>query len=216
MILSHKHKFIFIKTNKTAGTSVEIALSRFCGPDDIITPISEVDEKMRLDLGYRGAQNYGKREDGKPLFYNHMSAKEIRELVGREVWKEYYKFTIERNPWDRVISLFYRTDLKKSSSMTLTEFVHSGMIKHLKRRGIELYSAEGKIVVNKILKFENLDTEVVELGKKLCLPGALDLPHTKANTRKDKRHYREVLSKSDRVAIAKMFSDEISLMNYKF
>ncbi|MEL6382956.1 MAG: chondroitin 4-O-sulfotransferase, partial [Cyanobacteria bacterium J06626_18] len=32
MIISHEYKFIFLKTRKTAGTSIEIALSKFCGP----------------------------------------------------------------------------------------------------------------------------------------------------------------------------------------
>jgi hypothetical protein len=40
MIASRLHNFIFIKTMKTAGTSIEMALSPHCGPDDILTPIS--------------------------------------------------------------------------------------------------------------------------------------------------------------------------------
>ena len=57
MIISHKHKFIFLKTVKTAGTSIEIALSKYCGPDDIITPASPEDEITRSELGYPGPQN---------------------------------------------------------------------------------------------------------------------------------------------------------------
>ena len=39
MIISHARSFIFIKTRKTAGTSVEVYLSQHCGPEDVITPI---------------------------------------------------------------------------------------------------------------------------------------------------------------------------------
>lgn len=43
MIVCHEHKFIFIKTRKTAGTSAEIALSQHCGTRDIITPMAPED-----------------------------------------------------------------------------------------------------------------------------------------------------------------------------
>jgi len=37
VILSHEHRFIYIRCRKTASTSTEVALSRICGPNDIIT-----------------------------------------------------------------------------------------------------------------------------------------------------------------------------------
>ena len=57
MILSHRHRFIFIKTRKTAGTSIEASLSRYCGPDDIITPVTLEDEWFRGQFGL-GPQNF--------------------------------------------------------------------------------------------------------------------------------------------------------------
>ncbi len=59
MIFSSQHKFIFIKGRKVAGTSIEIALSPHCGPQDIITPISPADELARLALGGQ-PQNYSR------------------------------------------------------------------------------------------------------------------------------------------------------------
>ena len=50
MIVSHRYRFIFLKTNKTAGASIEIALSRFCDSEDIITPLLPDDELIRSNL----------------------------------------------------------------------------------------------------------------------------------------------------------------------
>ena len=106
MIVSHEHRFIFLKTRKTAGTSVEIALSRICGPDDIITPITETDEQLRKAAGGRPPQHY----TAPPLEIEgraHMPASAVRRIVGTDVWESYFKFAIERNPWDAVVSLYY-------------------------------------------------------------------------------------------------------------
>jgi hypothetical protein len=48
MIVSHRHKFIFLKTKKTAGTSIELALSELAGPEDIVTPLTKIDEAQRI------------------------------------------------------------------------------------------------------------------------------------------------------------------------
>lgn len=121
MIISHKHKFIFIKTRKTAGTSIEILLSSVCGEDDVITANSPKEENLRGELGYKTEQNvqisprYYTLKDfwkylrtrKKPQFTNHCNAEFVKTHIPKKVWNSYYKFTFERNPYERYISLYY-------------------------------------------------------------------------------------------------------------
>ncbi|WP_293059378.1 sulfotransferase family 2 domain-containing protein [Okeania sp. SIO2B3] len=107
MIISHKYKFIFLKTKKTGGTSIEISLSRYCGENDIITPISIEDEAIRKLLGKK-PQNYNMIESGEEKkYYNHIPAEEVKNQIGNSVWKSYYKFCFERNPFEQAISMYF-------------------------------------------------------------------------------------------------------------
>ena len=58
MLYSPKQRFIFIKSSKTAGTSIEIALSRHLREaDDVITPLGSNDELLRLVYGGTAPRN---------------------------------------------------------------------------------------------------------------------------------------------------------------
>ena len=80
MIFSRLHNFLFIKGRKVAGTSVEVALSKICGPDDIITPMMAIDERKRIELGYRHAQNYGADQEELALYIRRISESQTSDL----------------------------------------------------------------------------------------------------------------------------------------
>jgi hypothetical protein len=154
MIISHQYKFIFLKTNKTARMSIEIALSKSCGVDDVITPISEKDERLRSSLGYPGPQNfwasaghYGLKDLGalllkfrrKKLFSAHMNASRASQGLGKPRWDNYFRFCVERNPWDRVVSRYYWLH-RSEPRPTFSEFIRSDGPEKLKRHYVDLYN----------------------------------------------------------------------------
>jgi len=128
MIYSKKHNFLFLKGVKVAGTSVEIALSKVCGNKDIITPIANIDERTRVQMQIRHAQNYGPkkseikdfiqwllqvptdqittRQAPKGIANNHMPLKRIYKKLGRihpEI-KEAKIFAVVRSPYEQILS----------------------------------------------------------------------------------------------------------------
>jgi len=229
LIISHKHKFIFIKTIKTAGSSLDIALSKFCGSEDIITKLDREGEKMRRDQGYLGAQNFyipksryslrdwrkflmkGKR----PKYLNHSSAKHIRKYIGKKIWNSYYKFCVVRNPWDCFISYYYWRN-KIEPRPSISEFLESDIPSRLQKLGIDLYTINGRVVVDQICFFENL-TDDVEKGRLRCgLPEKLILPRAKGSVRKDRRSYREILNEEQAEKIRKLYSREIDLFGFEY
>ncbi|WP_297762663.1 sulfotransferase family 2 domain-containing protein [uncultured Alcanivorax sp.] len=228
MIVSHKHKFIFIKTAKTAGTSIEIALSEFCGDEDIITPISESDEKIRSDLGFRGPQNYRvplnkyKKIDwaklflqGKPAgFYNHMPASEIKALLDRDVWNSYYKFCFDRNPWDKFVSLYYWLNRSDRYS-SIEDFMNNGMEQGI--NGFDLYAIGGIKAVNAVYKYEEMADSLEDISLVLGLPKKLELPKykAKAGVRKSGGHFSEVLTEEQILMVDLMAAREIKLLGYE-
>jgi len=44
---------------------------------------------------------------GRAEFYNHMPAVELQAKLSPTIWQNYFKFTIVRNPFDKIISAFY-------------------------------------------------------------------------------------------------------------
>jgi hypothetical protein len=194
LIVSHKHKFIFLKTTKTAGTSLEIALSRYCGPRDIITPISETDEIIRQSLGYRGPQNYKRRFSeyrlrnlkeiirGKPAlkYYNHMRASEIRDELPSECWSTYFKFSIVRNPFDYAVSRYFF----HNRGIWSKEHFQTWLIENCEKLTInrKITHIDEKLAVNFMIRYEYLieDTEKLSLHCSLAPELSAELKTLKA------------------------------------
>ena len=240
MILSHDKQFIFLKTRKTAGTSVEMALSDHCGPMDIITPIALEDERARMKksqmprnyqvvwpYGPKRAANLAKKEDldkekytqlisaGRVMhrFHNHATATEVLSLSGADIWNRYFKFTIERNPWDFQVSrFFWRQKTVKGFNLDFDAFLRQNDLP----TNWDVYTIDDKIVVDKVVLFEDLTMGLASLKEQLGFDISEGLPHAKGNTGRKKRDYKDFYSENQRKLVAKQFEKVIDTFKYTF
>lgn len=104
MLISHVKKFIFFKPVKTAGTSVEAALSQYCGP---VNEVKERSDSLVSSMGLITAR-FGGFHNGVRL-HEHIHPLRAQRSIPANVWSSYYKFCTVRNPFDRFISLYFWT-----------------------------------------------------------------------------------------------------------
>jgi len=223
MIVSFRHNFVFIKTQKTGGTSVEIALTPFCGPDDIVTPIAIKDERMRIANGIVQARNYAddrKIEEsfraavlaanrpavravmtalrGGAGFYNHIPAAEARKRLGEDFWRDAFKFSIERHPYEKAVSwAFFRMAGSGAPREALPQFLDEA-VRKLPLDESELYTIDGKPVVDRLMRQETLADDMAEVARTIGIGPVGELPRAKGNLRSDPRPAREILSPEQR------------------
>ncbi len=241
MIVSHSRRFVFIKTRKTAGSSLEIALSRFCDSGDVITPLGDGlgEESLRQEVGGQPPVNWEKpiwryrtwREFRRRIKYGHKAAlftphatvEDVHSFVGESTWRSYLSFSIERNPWDRALSRWwwqkYRIEKKGRSIPGIGEY-----LRWLERSKPEWlsnwshYAVGDRVAVDKIIFYEDLGAGLRDISQALCLPEPIVMPATRAKSgfRKDRQHYTEVLGAEDRRLIDRVCAREIELFGYRF
>ena len=223
MIINHRYKFIFIKTKKTAGTSIEIALSALCDERDVITEIGG-DEVIRQSLGLKGSQNYNipakfyEKKDWLKLalllnpkhFSQHSTAAFVRSNVDDSVWKNYFKFCFERNPFDKAVSRYYWST--KAPRPEIDAYLELAPINLLSNW--YLYTINDQIAVDFVGRYESLEDDLAKVARTLGLPKIPELPNAKAHYRLDRRHYSTVVNAQARARIELVCAKEICTFKY--
>jgi len=151
MIISHKHKLIFLHCRKAAGSSITVSLARDLGPFDIqigghrdamtvgIRPNLKSFSRLatlrgggrfiahlRRGTDYRKAFNQAVKESYRPIdeVPVHALAKTLSVAFPRE-WRSYFKFCVVRNPFERVLSDYFWKTQKLIHPPSFAEFLRA-------------------------------------------------------------------------------------------
>lgn len=204
-MISRKHRCIFVHIPKTGGTSIEAVIwpgTRTC--DDLY---------MGVVNGYNKYQTGG---------LQHLLAHQIRTEVGSDVYNNFFKFSIVRNPWDRTVSQYtymkLRPDLRRFIGMNQDDTFDTYLKLIQQKRHIQwepqisfLKGKNNDIIVDHIGRFENFTNDVAEIFSILKIKSPI--PYENKSIRAD---YRIYYTNDSKEVISNMYADDIKEFNYSF
>ena len=185
---------------------------------------------------------------------------DIQKYTDPRIFNSYTKFTVVRNPWDRMVSLYHFRKQQKDlymnnlgvnksfgpdgkvwgfkrwimdpgiknvdSNEIYFEMASGAFLKETKfnvnflRANIEFINQldvvcdlKGNLLVNKILRFENLNEDWNNMFSELNLKPIPQLPSANKSSHK---HYSDYYDDESQEFIAKMFKKDINFFEYEF
>ncbi|NJL74288.1 MAG: sulfotransferase family protein [Saprospiraceae bacterium] len=237
MLISHRKQFIYTKTYKTAGTSVEVYFEPYCMPE------GDWQEKHLREeyvseagvIGYRGRP----RDTSELTWWNHMPAELIKARLNNDAaWNSYFKFCVIRNPFDKVISAYhfqnkalpdqprwyyYQRKVKKVVNQWLYQGVSPAMKKHFKQWLKEgkmfidrdKYFIDNQLCVDYIIQYEDLEGGIKAVCERLNIPfEPARIPRFKVSNR-PKKAYSTYYDQEAIDLVTELFEFEVNYFNYK-
>ena len=203
-MISEKYNYLFVHRGKSGGNSISEALLPFSEAEKVVDP------RFQDGIDRFGVVN---RSFGTT---KHSTLADYKQLVPAEIFDRLYKFTILRNPYDRLVSAFFaphRVAEGLSTAFSKDRFIDLMRQQHTLRHMICLSDDEPITAhMHTILRFEHLNEDFAALCKQLCIP-ATSLPHRNKGTR---RPYQEYYDQDTIAVVERLFGEELELGQYSF
>ena len=188
MPISRQFKIIFVHIPRVAGTSVE----KYLGMGSIDQLFSF--DKIKLTKWSKKFPENSPEQSKTP---QHLTALELKKVIPENIFNSFYKFSIVRNPFDRIISEYLHIKdtsqppyLARFKTMSLDDFVLEGLSLsqterinlfdgHLETQCSYVLDENKSLLVDKVFKLENLQ-ECVDFLKNIV--GIEAFPHARNTT----------------------------------
>lgn len=207
--ISHDYKFMFIHIPKTAGTTI-------CSSWE-----GSLLKEICKSTGILGG--------------THKSAMQLKEMYPKE-FKEYFKFTVVRNPYDRFVSKFFFKQLNPREDFDLewTDKESEGLLpqvywitdrSHIKNEADPYDRPDtrwGRIIIDCMVRYENLNEELSLVLKNLGISDIKNvIPHFRqTRTVGDYRDYYSTASgdmgMKMRSIVKYLYREDLKRLNYEW
>lgn len=158
----------------------------------------------------------------------HAPAIAVAAVFSNE-WRDYFKFCIVRNPWDKTVSDYFWRTKRVKSPPTFEQYVDAlesgdrlGGIVPDNHQNWDMYTINDVVAVDFVVRFEDMANGLNEALSHTTLKwdGWMPSIHmnksVEANSAKPKRNYRELYNDHTAEVVAKLYEKEIKAFDYKF
>jgi len=226
MIVSHKHKFIFLAVAKTGTTSIEKVLNGYVEEPFFTDDMADNMGHERFDKG-----GWITRKSRTHPLRKHTSAQELKAYLEEQGWDwdSYFKFGFVRNPWSKILSQYYfileqsRREVSEGArdwDKFWIKDCQENMAKHpdfntyassYKWEMTPLLMVDGKFI-DFIGRFENLQVDFNYVCDRIGIPR-----QTLPVTNKTKHgNYHDYYNDESREAVRRNFETDIKNFGYEF
>lgn len=161
------------------------------------------------------------------LPHHHWTATELRRKVGHERWRDCFTFSFVRNPWDRMVSLYFFRRRSDKTGIRSSGIAFPDWIREVFRRKNPRYRDDGRsflsqtkyltdesggLLVDYVGRFERLREDVRGVAERAGI-GGVELPHLRPTDRPD---YRKVYDDASRDLVGEHFAEDIDRFGYSF
>ena len=206
MIISARHKFIFVAIPKTGTHSVRQALREHMGPQDLEQVGLFVQKKFPIP-------------ELAALQHGHLSLVQVEPFLRPEEFGGFFKFAFVRNPFDRFVSycaFMTRAEghFERDPKTIMRHFVANPPWGHILFQPQHSFvsGADGALLTDYVGRVEEMQQSYDEIAARIDIPSATLERVNSSNRRKYRDYYDEGLSDG----VAKLYARDLELFGYQF
>jgi hypothetical protein len=218
---------VFVAIPKTGTTSLIRAFYDACVPKERVQLVKEV-----IDPAFRNKYQLDTIGDKKPGRAKHLSAMQLKYILGDDEFARCTKFSVVRNPWAWMVSRYFFTHveheiseaekLRRGTARTFHNRDFESWIEKAWRRHkaeksaysqlAKLVDLDGNLLVDHVGRLEEIQTTLEWVARKVGIK-PLKMPHINGTHR---GHYSRYYNEATKAIVSEICQRDVECFGYRF